>query len=71
MGPAALLLLFVIASGCTPQMTASLMPMRSMGTSMSSQAANLYFENERMKQQAEPQRQQQMLRNQSQSGYLP
>jgi hypothetical protein len=37
------------------------MPMVSMGSSMSTQAANLYFEQQRMQQQAELQRQQQEL----------
>jgi hypothetical protein len=70
-------LLFVLATGCTSQMTSSLMPLMSVGTSMTSQEANLYFQNERMKQQLELERQQQMLRNQNQygyqtqSGYLP
>ena len=54
------LILFTTAlAGCTPQTTASLMPMLSMGTSMSSQAANLYFQQERMQQQLDLQRQQQ------------
>ena len=51
------------------------MPLMSVGTSMTSQRANLYFQNERMKLELE--RQQRMLRNQNQyvyrtqSGYLP
>ena len=70
-------LLFVLATGCTPQMTSSLMPLMSAGTSMTSQGVNLYFQSERMKHQLELERQQQMLRNQNQyvyqtqSGYLP
>jgi hypothetical protein len=54
-------LLVGFLSGCTPQQSASLMPMVSMGSSMSTQAANLYFEQQRMQQQAELQRQQQEL----------
>ena len=50
-------------------MTSSFMPLMSVGTSMTSQGANLYFQNERMKQQLELERQQQMLRNQNQYGY--
>ena len=69
----AVLLLFVtMAGGCTPQQSASLMPMMGMGTSLTSQAANLYFQQERMQQQADLQRQQQQLRNQQPTNpYLP
>jgi hypothetical protein len=50
--------------GCTPQQSASLMPMMGMGTSMGTQAMNLYFQEQRLQQQ------QQTLRNQQQS-YVP
>ena len=72
----AVLLLFVaMAGGCTPQQSASLMPMMGMGTSLTSQAANLYFQQERIQQQADLQRQQQrlqLMRNQQPTKpYLP
>jgi hypothetical protein len=44
------------------------MPLMSVGTSMTSQGANLYFQNERMKQQLEIERQEPRLRNQNQYG---
>lgn len=58
---AAIGLLVYFLCGCTPQQSASYMPLMSYGTSMSSQAANLYFEQQRMQQQAELQRQQNEL----------
>jgi hypothetical protein len=50
--------------GCTPQQRASFIPMTSPGTSLTNQAANLYMEQERIKQQ-------QQIRNQQPYGYVP
>ena len=48
MRTAVLLLFITMTGGCTPQQGASLMPMMGMGTSLTTQAANLYFEQERI-----------------------
>jgi hypothetical protein len=47
----ALLVLAVMLGGCTPQQTAGMMPLLSYGTAMSSQAANLYMQQERLQMQ--------------------
>jgi hypothetical protein len=49
--------------GCTPQRSASLMPMLGMGNSMASQGMNLYLQEERLQQELLL-LQQQRLRNQ-------
>lgn len=57
----ALAALVAMVSGCSPQQMGSTMPLMSMGTSMTSQAASLLFEQQQMEQQAAMQRQQQQL----------
>lgn len=58
------LLLVIALSGCTPQQSASYMPMLGMGNSMANQAMNLYLQQERLQQQNQLlQQQQQRLRN--------
>jgi hypothetical protein len=52
-----LALLVWTVSGCTPQQMGNTMPLMSMGTSMTSQAANLYFQQQ---QQAQLQKQQEL-----------
>ena len=50
-----------MASGCSPQQSASLMPMMGMGTSIASQASSLYFQQQQTQQQADLQRQQEQI----------
>lgn len=59
----AILFVFTLCS-CTPQQSASFMPLMSYGTSLTNQAANLYMEQERIQQQ-------QQMRNQQPYGYIP
>jgi len=47
----ALLVLAALLGGCTPQQTAGMMPLLSYGTAMSTQAANLYMQQERLQMQ--------------------
>jgi len=58
------ILLALTLCGCTPQQSASFMPIMSLGTLLTNQAANLYMEQERIQQQ-------QQIRNQQPYGYDP
>ena len=58
------ILLALTLCSCTPQQSASFIPMMSLGTSLTNQAANLYMEQERIQQQ-------QQIRNQQPYGYVP
>jgi hypothetical protein len=49
-------------SSCTPQQSASLMPMMGMGQALTSQAANLYMTEQEIELQRAQQRSQQLQR---------
>ena len=59
------ILLALTLCGCTPQQSASFIPMMSLGTSLSNQAANLYMEQERIEQQ------EQIRHNNPMGTYIP